>query len=148
MIIVDPARKASIVPGSFSWKFIQDSAKNGKLEDPENYLAGPPAGTARPVGALSATRSTRTPFTAADDKVLAEFVTLAERRGQSVKGNLIYQELERLVSIYRLTYRAFKAHFIRLCMFTHSITMTRSSSQHPMISLLFLTTPNFHPKLI
>ena len=69
------------------------------LEDLEPHRAGPVVGTSRPVGSSQPTRNTRTPFTAADDRALALWVTNAERQGLSTKGNDIYQQLERIVSL-------------------------------------------------
>jgi hypothetical protein len=98
IMIADHARKDA-VPGSYSWTWIEKSVKNGKLEDLEAHRAGPSAGTSRPVGSAQPTRNTRTPFTAADDRALALWVTNAERQGLSTKGNDIYQQLERIVGL-------------------------------------------------
>lgn len=97
-MIADHARKDA-VPGSYSWTWIEQSVKKGKLEDLENHRAGPVERTSRPVGSSLPTRIARTPFTAADDRALARWVTDAELKGLSTKGNLIYQQLERCVRL-------------------------------------------------
>jgi hypothetical protein len=101
IMIADHARKDAM-PGSYSWTWIEKSVKNGKLEDLEAHRAGPVAGISRPVGSSQPTRNTRTPFTAADDRALALWVTNAEKQGLSTKGNDIYQQLERIVGILLL----------------------------------------------
>lgn len=95
-MIADHARKDA-VPGSYSWTWIEQSVKNGILEDLEDHRAGPVAGTSRSVGSSQPTRIARTAFTAADDRALALWVTSAEKQGLSTKGNAIYQQLERIV---------------------------------------------------
>jgi hypothetical protein len=98
IMIADHARKDA-VPGSYSWTWIEKSVQKGILEDLEAHRAGPVAGTSRSVGSSQPTRNTRTPFTAADDRALALWVTNAERQGLSTKGNEIYQQLERIVCL-------------------------------------------------
>lgn len=98
IMIADHARKDA-VPGSYSWRWIEQSVQKGMLEDLEAHRAGLVAGISRPVGSSQPTRNTRTPFTAADDRALALWVTNAERQGLSTKGNEIYQQLERIVGL-------------------------------------------------
>ncbi len=96
ILIADHAR-ADAPPGSYSWTFIEASVNNGKLEGLENHPAGLARGAVRPVGSSQPSKSSRTPFTAADDRVLAEWVTKAERQGLSTKGNKIYIDLAIIV---------------------------------------------------
>jgi hypothetical protein len=100
-MIADHARKDA-PPGSFSWTYIEKSVANGKLQDLENHRAGPVAGASRPVGSDRPTRGTRTTFSTADDRSLAAWVTKAEARGLSTKGNSIYQQLEKIVSRFTI----------------------------------------------
>ena len=93
IVIADHARK-DCPTGSISWKYIEQSAKKGALEDIEDYRAGPVTHTIREVGSSQPTRGGRTPFTAEDDRILMEWVVKAERNGASVKGNEIYKQLE------------------------------------------------------
>ena len=95
-MIADHARKDA-PPGSFSWTFVEKSVAKGELEELENHRAGPVAGAFRPVGSDRPTRGTRTTFSANDDRTLAVWVTRAEGRGLSTKGNSIYQQLEKIV---------------------------------------------------
>jgi hypothetical protein len=102
-MIADHARKDA-PPGTTSWKFIEDSVKNGELEDPEKYPAGPAIGFIRPIGAAQAPRKGRVPFTPADDLILAEWVLQKEVEGMSARGNIMYQDLEKLVS-FKATFK-------------------------------------------
>lgn len=83
--------------GSTSWTFIERSIRNGKLEDIDDHRAGPIAQNTRPVGSKQATKSTRTPFTAEDDRILMDWVVKAERKGLAIKGNEVYEQLEKKV---------------------------------------------------
>jgi hypothetical protein len=98
IMIADHARKDAPM-GSYSWKWIEESIKNGQLVDLETHRIGPPAGYVRPVGAGSSipSRIGRTPFTPEDDRILMSWVTRAERSGLSIKGNRIYEDLARAV---------------------------------------------------
>ncbi|TGO53822.1 hypothetical protein BCON_0117g00150 [Botryotinia convoluta] len=87
IIIADGARKDA-PPGSISWKFIEESAKAGKLVGVEEYRCGAPERAfAQPA------KSTRTPFTVEDDRILTQWVLEGERMGRSTKGNQLYIEL-------------------------------------------------------
>ncbi|KAF7943989.1 hypothetical protein EAE96_010401 [Botrytis aclada] len=88
IIIADHKRKDA-PPGSISWKFIEDSAKAGKLVGVEEYRCGgaPERAFAQPA------KSTRTPFTAEDNRILTQWVLEGEHLGRSTKGNELYIEL-------------------------------------------------------
>jgi hypothetical protein len=85
--------------GSISWKYIQDSVKNGKLKDIEEYRAGLSAHSPRAVGSSQLIKKGRTPFTVEDDQVLADWVLDAERSGLGTRGNEIYKQLEAMVRL-------------------------------------------------
>ncbi|KAK8098060.1 uncharacterized protein PG998_013546 [Apiospora kogelbergensis] len=90
-LIADHVRKDA-PPGSYSWKWIEDSVKKGELLDAEEYLIGAKAGQQAPTKGTKATKSTRTPFTGEDDRLLTEHVLKREREGELIAGNKIYQE--------------------------------------------------------
>lgn len=92
IIIADGARKDA-PPGSVSWKFIEESAKAGKLVDMEAYRCGAQAGTISERATAQPAKTSRTPYTAEDDRILTKWVLKAERMGRSTKGNQIYMEL-------------------------------------------------------
>ena len=94
IVIADHARKKDCPPGSISWKYIEESAKKGELEDEEDHRAGPATHVPREVGSGQPTKKGRTPFTAEDDRVLTQWCHEAERKGLSLKGNEIYKQLE------------------------------------------------------
>lgn len=94
ILIVDHARK-NPPPGSHSYTYVEKSVANGALEDLDDHIAGPPAGTVRPVGSTTmASRGGRTPFTEQDDQFLYDWVKTQEGY-VGEKGNKIYEELQR-----------------------------------------------------
>ena len=80
---------------SYSWQYIDKSVKNGVLENLDDHRVGEPARTVRAVGSVNSMpkKSTRTPFTAEDDRILTEWVTGYGARGGYVLGNKIYEQL-------------------------------------------------------
>ncbi|RDL36993.1 uncharacterized protein BP5553_04426 [Venustampulla echinocandica] len=109
-VIADHARKDA-PPGSVSWKWIEQSLKNGALEDTEKYPAGPSEPQVRDVGSALPPRYGRTPFTSEDDRVLMKWVAEAERRGLSTKGNEIYKQLEKVNS--RHTFQSWRDRWVK-----------------------------------
>lgn len=63
----------------------------------EEYQAGPKEHTVREVGSAQLPRSSRTPFTAQDDRDLLLWIMKAETLGIGAKGNDIYKQLEQIV---------------------------------------------------
>ncbi|KAK6854238.1 hypothetical protein PG995_009331 [Apiospora arundinis] len=80
-------------PGSYSWRWIEDSVKKGELLDPEDYLVGAKPEDQPRAGPSAPAKGTRTPFTGEDDRILMEWVLKREGQGESILGNKIYQEL-------------------------------------------------------
>lgn len=97
IMIADHARKDA-PPGSYSWRYIDESIKRGALQDLESHRAGPPVGQIRRVGSSMPGRSGRVPFSAEDDRILLDWVSEGARQGASLKGNKLYEQLEALVS--------------------------------------------------
>ncbi|KAL9610397.1 MAG: hypothetical protein Q9167_004907 [Letrouitia subvulpina] len=92
--IVDHARKEAL-PGTYSFKYIEQSIRNGELENLEDYAVGPPEGTVRSVGSIiQPARSGRTKFTKEDDQELWGWVAGAEYKGGATSGNELYKQLE------------------------------------------------------
>ncbi|KAK8085118.1 hypothetical protein PG997_006389 [Apiospora hydei] len=91
-MIADHVRKDS-PQGSYSWKWIEDSVKKGKLLDADDYLIGGKPEEQPRAGPSAPGKSTRTPFTEEDDRILMQWVLRRERQGESILGNKIYQEL-------------------------------------------------------
>lgn len=113
-LIADHARKDN-PPGSISYRFIEQSVRNGVLEDPEDHLAGPPAGEIREVASARPTKGTRNPFTPDEDRQLYKWAKDHERKGGRVLGNEIYKQLEAVVRIqYRYSLPERKADAARI----------------------------------
>ena len=97
ILIADPLRKG-IPPGSYSFTYIEQSVKKGRLEDLELHPVGRPVGRPREVGSLSQpVKRTRTPYTAEDERILTEWVRSNRVKGTAEAGNELYKELERKV---------------------------------------------------
>lgn len=80
---------------SYSYTYIEQSIEQGMLANPDDHLAGPPAGTIRGVGSTTIRpKGTRTSFTAEDDKILVAWVRKSVRKGASENGNDLYKQLE------------------------------------------------------
>ncbi|KAE8151207.1 TRF2-interacting telomeric protein/Rap1 C terminal domain-containing protein [Aspergillus avenaceus] len=90
--LVDHARK-NLPSDTYSYRYVEQSVRNGKLEDLEKHRAGP--SSARPVGATNIpTRSHRFPYTLNDDQILWDWMEPYELNlNAPVSGNKIYQEL-------------------------------------------------------
>lgn len=112
-IIADHVRK-DCPPGSISYKFIECAIRDGALPDPGDHKAGPSVGAIRDVGSVVPGKTTRTPFTAEDDRVLWQWVERARQQGGSVKGNDIYKQLETRNN--RHTFQAWRDRYIKKLM--------------------------------
>ncbi|KAE8445129.1 hypothetical protein EG329_013731 [Mollisiaceae sp. DMI_Dod_QoI] len=110
IVIGDHARKDQ-PEGSISWTFIESSIRNGRVEDVENHRAGPITPAVRQVGSAQPTKKGRTPFTPEDDRVLTKWCASAERKGLSLKGNEIYQQLEAINN--RHTFQSWRDRWIK-----------------------------------
>jgi len=84
--------------GSYSYTWIEESVKQGVLQDREAHLAGPKTGYSRPVGSVRPAKTGgRLPYTAEDDRVLYEWVKPYVDKGEGDAGNEIYKQLEQVV---------------------------------------------------
>jgi hypothetical protein len=93
-MIADHFRK-DCPPGSISYTFVRESVAKGELQDPDKHPAGPRVGTAREVGSSSRpSKSTRTPYTTEEDRILYKWAKTAEQSGIPVGGNELYKQLE------------------------------------------------------
>lgn len=112
-IIADHFRK-DCPPGSISYTFVENAIRNGELPSPNDHIAGPAPGTVRPAGSAIPGKSTRTPFTAEDDRVLWQWVERCRVKGGLIKGNEIYKQLE--ATNNRHTYQAWRDRYIKKLM--------------------------------
>ncbi|KAG9199890.1 hypothetical protein G6514_007790 [Epicoccum nigrum] len=94
-MIADHFRPKHCPPGSISYTFVRESVAKGELQDPDDHPAGPRVGTAREVGSSSRpAKSTRTPYTQEEDRILYKWAKTAEQSGLQVRGNELYKQLE------------------------------------------------------
>lgn len=84
------------------------------LEDPENHRAAAAALPPRQVGSTATSaKTTRTPFTAEDDRVLLDWVNRDVNAGRAA-GNAMYQELgEKVRAAFR--YCGIANRILRTC---------------------------------
>jgi hypothetical protein len=109
-VIADHCRK-DCPAGSLSFEFITAAITTGQLPDPDQHRAGPPPGTIRPAGFGIPGKTTRTPFTAEDDRILWDWVQSSERKGGKVKGNDLYKQLEQANP--RHTFQAWRDRYLK-----------------------------------
>lgn len=97
MRIVDDARRNLAVGDNFySYKFVDESMKRNRLEDPRKYAVGLKSAADRPVGSISvAAKRSRKSFTREDDQTLYNWIEPFRQNGGAWKGNKIYEQLER-----------------------------------------------------
>ena len=80
---------------SHSYTFIEQSIRNGALENLEDHRIGSAQGEARIVGSIAQpAKGTRTKYTAAEDRILWEWVNSHPQKGGGTDGNEIYKQLE------------------------------------------------------
>ncbi|KAI5204442.1 hypothetical protein E4T39_03619 [Aureobasidium subglaciale] len=102
-------------PASLSYKFIDEALKQGKLpEDETIFLANRsrPTKSNATAGASSSKKSTRTPFTDDDDKMLYKWVAKAQEEGLALQGNKLYQQLA--AHNDRHTYHSWRDRYIKV----------------------------------
>ncbi|KHN99099.1 Homeodomain-related protein [Metarhizium album ARSEF 1941] len=88
ILIADHARKDA-PPDSYSWKYITESVEHGYAQLTDRYrIFGHPETASVHVGPSAPVKHTRTPFSAADDAALANWVLT---HGQGRNGNKIFQ---------------------------------------------------------
>ncbi|KAJ5316889.1 hypothetical protein N7508_001397 [Penicillium antarcticum] len=94
--LVDHAKKG-IPTDTYSYRYVERSIQNGKLEDLETHRA---VGIRpRPTGATHiATKGTRQSFTLQDDQILFDWIAHIQKEepGSPLMGNKLYQVLEEL----------------------------------------------------
>ncbi|KAK5226966.1 hypothetical protein LTR72_002956 [Exophiala xenobiotica] len=92
--LVDHARKNQ-APGTHSYRYVELSIRNSKLEDLAAHAVGASTRVSRPVGStVTAPRSGRVPYTEADDQFLWNWMKPFEERGGAYKGNEVYKQIE------------------------------------------------------
>lgn len=98
MLIADNIKKGGVSPpdGSYSWKWIDISVKNGFLEDKSDYLIRTQV---REVGSCQPAKARRNPFTQTDDAILAKWVVSNGRMDEPDSNVEMYKKLERRVSL-------------------------------------------------
>jgi hypothetical protein len=80
--------------GSLTYKFIEEAIKQGELPEDEEPFHANRRKSANPATTTGPSKkSTRTPFTDDDDKLLYKWVHRANEQGYATQGNTLYQAL-------------------------------------------------------
>ena len=91
--------QSDIALRSHSFTFIEKSVQNGCLEDPEDHVAGPCAGSVRRIGSIThPAKGSRNKFTLDDDIFLWHWVHNSRQKYGGTEGNEIYKQLEAQVT--------------------------------------------------
>ncbi|OGM50551.1 hypothetical protein ABOM_000921 [Aspergillus bombycis] len=108
--LVDHARK-NLPPDTYSYRYVERSVRNGKLEDLESHRAGP--SPARAVGATNIpTRRHLIPYTLEDDRWLWDQMVPYEKDPNAfIGGNKIYEELA--MQNPRHTYQSYRDRYLK-----------------------------------
>ncbi|OKO98294.1 hypothetical protein PENSUB_9392 [Penicillium subrubescens] len=94
IILVDHLRKSQThPPNALSYRYVEQSVRHGKLEDPAPHRVGPAA--PRPMGASNIpTKRTRRSYTLQDDQIVFDWLYPWEQsKGAPTHGNRIYKDL-------------------------------------------------------
>ena len=108
---VDHTRKNQ-APGTYSYRFIELSIRNGQVENIDDHAVGVSARVHRPVGStVTAPKKSRNAFTDAEDQWLWDMIKPYVDNDGSWKGNEIYKQLESLDS--RHTFQSWRDRWIK-----------------------------------
>lgn len=90
---ISSSRCTVLIVTSYSYKYVEDSIRNKKLANLENYRAGP--SSHRPVGATYIpSRGVKILYSLEDDQKLWDWMQQFEGKpGIPISGNKIYQDL-------------------------------------------------------
>lgn len=100
MLLADHAKKYDVPAGSYSWRFVEDSVKNGIIQLKDRYKIGRELDVPRPVASGGGTKRLRSQFTSAQDAALAKW---ALEHPVDRTGNKIWQEYEKIVSMSQVS---------------------------------------------
>ncbi|KAG8360818.1 hypothetical protein FVEN_g1447 [Fusarium venenatum] len=122
MLIADHAIPKHAPHKSYSWKFIDDSVKNGYIQLKDQYLIERHPEEPRRAGSHPS-KSTRTPFTKEDDARIARW---ALDHPTEQKGNRIWQEYEQING--RHTAQSWRDRFIKKLVILDRNTLERMAA--------------------
>ncbi|CAM1506447.1 Fc.00g060880.m01.CDS01 [Cosmosporella sp. VM-42] len=126
MLIADHARK-NTPAGSYSWRFITESVEHGIIQPKDHHLCGRDPDLPRPVGGGGVMKGRRTPFSSADDALLAKWVLL--HPGERNTGNRLYQEYEKINP--RHTWQSWRNRYVKTLQFVPAAKLERMAASAP-----------------
>ena len=115
ILLVDHQRK-NAAPGTHSYRYVELSIRNGRLENLDDHVIGATSRVHRPVGSVTmASKGGRNNYTEADDQLLWDWVKPLEDTGQPTAGNEIYKQLE--ARNPRHTYQSWRDRWLKYVRF-------------------------------
>lgn len=115
ILLVDHKRK-NAAPGTHSYKYVELSIRNGRLENLEDHVVGGTSRTDRPVGSVTmAPKGGRNNYTEAEDQLLWNWLKPLEDAGAATAGNEIYKQLE--TRNPRHTYQSWRDRWLKYVKF-------------------------------
>lgn len=115
ILLVDHKRK-NAAPGTHSYKYVELSIRDGRLENLDDHIVGGTARADRPVGSVTmAPKGGRTFYTEADDQLLWNWIKPLEDVGGYTAGNEIYKQLA--AANPRHTYQSWRDRWIKYVKF-------------------------------
>ncbi len=109
--LVDHTKKLN-APGTYSYKYVEDSIRRGALQDLTSYAIGPSSRVSRPVGSTrTAPKPGRASFSEEEDQLLWNWIQPFVDRGGAWKGNEIYKQLEEVNP--RHTFQSWRDRWIK-----------------------------------
>ena len=97
VIIADHAR-TDAPANSVSWKYIEDCVKSGDLLNADDYKIKRTTTNLHLLTSTAPTKSTRNPFTRADDQKLLRYVYDCDFKGEPTSGKKIYEQFAAMVA--------------------------------------------------
>jgi len=110
--IIIAVHPSNAPPGAVSWKYIENAIQTSVEPDINDYLLHPrkdEQNTSDSV--IEQTKTKRTPFSDADDKLLIDWVTSHHLQGGALNGNEIYKQLA--TKNVRHTYHSWRDRWVK-----------------------------------
>ncbi|KAI9712844.1 MAG: hypothetical protein M1820_001466 [Bogoriella megaspora] len=110
-LIADHLKRNNNPAGALSYTWVEESVKQGSILPRDVHTAGPSTTPIRVSQSVQPTKSTRTPFSAEDDRILWQWVCQSRRLGAKTLGNEIYKDLEKQNS--RHTWQSWRDRYVK-----------------------------------
>lgn len=121
--LINPEKTFSIPFACHDYKFVLESIKQQRLLDESQYEIRGRNPANRIAGSIStAPKNTRTPFTAADDQILYNWLEPFRQANGTIRGNTIYEQLARVHPHH--TYQSWRDRYLKFVMDRKNMRVT------------------------